>query len=58
MTIQFRSALGSIKVDLEEEEMNELITRYMRPNGLICYDDLCKNLDKVFSNEVNPVAIV
>ena len=53
---QFRTCLGTLKIEMTEAETQELIRRYQLKDGtgLICYRDFVNAADKVFSDEANP----
>ena len=45
-------------MDLDEEDIQNLMRKYMQPNGLISYDQLCKNVDFVFSDRADPAQVI
>jgi hypothetical protein len=54
----FRTAIGTLKFLLSEEEMQELLNKYKLDNGLINYSSFCKNINEVFTENSNPEAVV
>jgi hypothetical protein len=35
-----------------------LLSKYKQPNGLVNYADFCDNVDAVFTDAMNPVAVI
>ena len=56
MYVQFRTCIGTLKIELTEAETQELISRYQVKDGtgLIRYRDFIENAERVFSDAVNP----
>ena len=56
MDVQFRTCIGTLKIELTELETQELIRRYQVKDGtgLIRYKDFIDNAERVFSDAVNP----
>ena len=56
MYVQFRTCIGTLKIELTEAETQELINRYQVKDGtgLIRYRDFIENAERVFSDAVNP----
>lgn len=41
-----------------KEEIDTLIQKYSLGNGLVCYSKLCDNVDHVFSDAADPMAVI
>ena len=56
MHVQFRTCIGTLKIELTEAETQELIRRYQLKDGtgLIRYRDFIESAERVFSDAVNP----
>lgn len=56
----FRTCLGTLNVRFSETEIQQLLAKYKQPYGagLVNYADFCNNVDTVFSDSVNPVAVI
>ena len=56
MDVQFRTCIGTLKIELTEAETQELIRRYQLKDGtgLIRYREFIENAERVFSDAVNP----
>ena len=52
MALQFRTCLGTLKIELTEQETQELIRRYQLTDGtgLIRYKDFIDKANAVFSD--------
>jgi len=47
---KFRTGLSKLQMHLKEEEIMELIKRYMNAEGLVRYKDFCQNINQQFFN--------
>lgn len=56
MAFQFRTCLGTLKIELTEQETQELIRRYQLTDGtgLIRYKEFIDKAEAVFSDSMNP----
>ena len=59
LPLQFRTCIGTLGVNLTEAETQELINRYKTEQpGLINYRSFINSLDQVFSESMNPTAVI
>ena len=60
VSLQFRTCIGTLGVNLTEAETLELINRYRCENqpGLINYRDFIVKLDEVFLEQMNPTEVI
>jgi len=58
--LQFRTCIGTLGVNLTEQETTELINRYRIESqpGLINYRDFINGLNEVFSDSMNPTEVI
>jgi hypothetical protein len=54
----FRSALGTLNIQLDEEEIADLISKYKLPTGLVNYSAFCKKVNGVFELETGAIEVI
>lgn len=48
--------MGTLNIRLDEEEIQELMKKYLLPSGLIDYASFCDNINQVFQE--NPDTVI
>ena len=54
----FRTCLGTLNFRFAESEIQQILDKYQDHTGLVNYAQFCNNVDYVFSDQCDPIAVI